>query len=654
MRLMMKTKIWLGLSAVLGTVALNSGAAIPSAEKLLPGDTLIMVTAPDYARLRALHTNSPESQLWRDPAMKPFRDKFMAKCDEELVRPLERDLGVRLDDYAGLLQGQVTVALTQNGWPEKPEPGPGLLLLVDARDKSSQLKTNLAALRRKWVDAGKPIKTEKILNFEFSVLPLSSNDLPKTLRAFLPQRSEVHELGVEEETGKPHPKPQLVLGQVDSMLVVGNSLKVVEPVVIRLTGGSGPTLGELAAYDANHQALFRGAPLYGWANMKTFIDSLSRRPARQESEAPNPFDMFKSEKIFTALGLGGLKTVAFSLQDSAEGSFFQLFVGVPEASRQGLFKILTPEAKESSPPPFVPADVVQFQRWRLDGQKAWAALEKTLSDISPQTLQGLNGLLDFATARAKEKDPGFDLKKSLIGNLGDDIISFERAPRGGTAGPMRSAPTLVLVGSPRPDLLAAALKSVLVSFSPTEEATEREFLGRKIFSVPAPAMPLPMPNAPRAVSRGTLSYAASGGYLALSADPATLEAYLRSSETEGKALRDKPGLAEALQKVSGPGTGLLGYDNDLEQEREQFEAQKKDPGAASSLMAFAALLKMLGLSMPEKNIWEWKDYSLLPPFDRIAKYYSFSVYGGSASVEGLTLKVYTPVPPGLKGGAPGR
>jgi len=36
----------------------------------------------------------------------------------------------------------------------------------------------------------------------------------------------------------------------------------------------------------------------------------------------------------------------------------------------------------------------------------------------------------------------------------------------------------------------------------------------------------------------------------MSADPATLETYLRSSENPGKALRDTPGLAEAAQKVA--------------------------------------------------------------------------------------------------------
>ena len=79
---------------------------------------------------------------------------------------------------------------------------------------------------------------------------------------------------------------ELVIGQVDSLLVVGNSAKGVEKVVIRLTGGAVPTLGELAAYQASHQALFREAPFYGWVNVKAFVDTL----ARKSSETKPPED----------------------------------------------------------------------------------------------------------------------------------------------------------------------------------------------------------------------------------------------------------------------------------------------------------------------------------------------------------------------------
>jgi hypothetical protein len=45
---------------------------------------------------------------------------------------------------------------------------------------------------------------------------------------------------------------------------------------------------------------------------------------------------------------------------------------------------------------------------------------------------------------------------------------------------------------------------------------------------------------------------------------------------------------------------------------------------------------------------EWADFSLLPDFDPLAKYFYFSVCGSSATADGLTLKIFSPRSPLLK------
>jgi len=228
------------------TACLSVGAVIPPAEKLLPDDTLVMVTVPDFAKLREITRKLPLGQLWDDPAMKPFREHLAGKWTEDFLKPLEHDLNIKLEDYTSLLQGQVTFALTQNGWPGDNDQAPGLLLLLDAKDKSGQLKKNLADVRKKWADAGKTLRTEKIRDIEFTVLSISSNDAPSTLRKFFQPTSPVQELGDDKEGPKPAPKKsELVLGQFESLLIIGNALKPVEKIAARLTGGNSPSLGEL-------------------------------------------------------------------------------------------------------------------------------------------------------------------------------------------------------------------------------------------------------------------------------------------------------------------------------------------------------------------------------------------------------------------------
>jgi hypothetical protein len=440
---------------------------------------------------------------------------------------------------------------------------------------------------------------------------------------------------------------------VDSLLVVGNSIKGVEKVIIRLTGGAVPVLGDVAAYQASQRALFRDAPFYGWVNVKAFADTLGRKPSEpKEPDPADPLEPLKPDKLISGTGLGSCKTLAFNVQYSSEGSLFQLFLSVPEATRQGIFQILAGAAKEANPPPFVPADAAQFFRWRMDGPKAWATIEKMINDLSPQALSAVNLIIDTAGARAKLTDPGFDLKKTLLANLGDDIVTYEKAPRGNTPAELESPPYLFLLGSPNPEQVAVALKRLFVIFPQGDTPVEREFLGRKIFSVPVPPLPFLMSGPSRPRPAHTLNCAASGGYVAMSTDTALLEEYLRSSESQAKALREKAGLLEAAQKVGGMGTGLFSYENEADTKRAAFEAVKNDPGAATNGIGPSVFPGLPGIAGPEQNLKAWMDFSLLPAFDKVAQYFYFSVYAGSANVDGLTLKVFAPIPPALRPNPP--
>ena len=53
------------------------------------------MTAPDFSKLREIRQKSPKSRLWNDPAMKPLTDKFLSRWQEEVVKPLERELDLQ-------------------------------------------------------------------------------------------------------------------------------------------------------------------------------------------------------------------------------------------------------------------------------------------------------------------------------------------------------------------------------------------------------------------------------------------------------------------------------------------------------------------------------------------------------------------------------
>ena len=210
-------------------------AEVLPAEKLLPDDTILMVTTPDFNKTRDSFQNSPFGKLWNDPAMKDFREKFLSKAKSDYIAPLEHDLGIRFEDYTNLPQGQVTFAITQNTWQSK-DGDVGMLFLLDTKDKSSQLKTNLADLKKKWVDSGKTVKSEKIRDIDFSVVILSPGDLAKSPPKAAPAAPDASEPA--DGPDKKQTKKQLYIGQAESLLIIGNSPKVIEKILVRMSGGS--------------------------------------------------------------------------------------------------------------------------------------------------------------------------------------------------------------------------------------------------------------------------------------------------------------------------------------------------------------------------------------------------------------------------------
>jgi len=603
-------------------------AAIAPAENLLPADTLAFFTVPDCAALRAASQTSPQMMFWNDPAMKPFHDKLVAKFNERMIAPLEQDLGAKVADFLDLPQGQFTLAVTANGSNGHDDVPPGLLLLVDAKDKSDLLKTNLAGLAKKWAAAGRALRTEKIHGLAFTVVPLDSNDFA----GIFPKRAPVQELGKEPKPDKPG---AIYFTQFESLLVAGNSPLAVESVAAHLTGGGTPAIADDATFAADRLAQFRDTPLYyGWFNARLLISQLLAAPDESsEPAAPSVFPKFDAKAFLAPTGLSHLKSASFAVRETHAGSAVTLHLTAPEAERAGLLKILALTPKDAGIPAFVPADAVKFSRARLDGQQTWAELQKMVAVINPDWMTGLNSAIDVANAFAKSKNPGFDLRTQLFGNLGDDLISYQKPVTGDTLAALSSPPTLFLVGAANPDQFIEAVKT-LAAMSATQDAkTEpREFLGRKIHTV---ALRSGVNPATGTAQTSPLYLSASGGYVAISSTAAVIEEYLRSAESQAKPLRENAGLADASEQLGGTGGGLFGFENQRETMRVTFKAFKNASAANATLKLFPPAFR------------DWLDFTLLPDYGQVQKYFYLSVFGGRADDAGLTLKVFTPRPPTL-------
>ena len=611
------------------SLAISAGAAAPKPALLMPSETLFVLSVPDWESAVQALEGSAVGRLWADPSFKPLRDKLMAGITEGVAGPLEKELGLKLSEFSGLLRGQLTLAVTQDKGEGAAAGKPGVVLVLDSGQESEALRELIATLKRKWIDAGRQIKSQRIRDVEFSSLIVRSAELSGFVGAVFQDATSD---GNGEAAGTPGDELEIVLGQSESLLLIGNSAKTLERVLIRQAGGLVPSLEENPDFDLARGDGFADAIAFGWVQFTPIYDAMVRQAVASEAGGGGSPFAPRADKILEATGLNGLKSLAFRVNSGADGILGEVLVGVPRDARLGVFKALIAEAKDSAPPPFVPGDAVRFSRWRLDGRKAWDTLEAMVTGISPE----LGALLQMGMATAgKDKDPNFDLRRNLFGNLGDDFIMYEKAPQSTTLEGLGSAASLFLIGSPNAEELARAIKAGtgLLPIAPSEGGLdEREFLGRKIYSIPLPSIPSAAGAEP--VKR-SFSFAASGGYVALSEDTAILEEFLRGENTSGRPLREAPGLGDASQRVDGMGNGFFGYENQRENMRVLLETLKTDLGR---------IQQMLG-SPGSDQAKDWLDFSLLPPFDAISKYFHFVVYSGRATPRALAWKFFAPTPP---------
>jgi hypothetical protein len=609
------------LGTLLGKGGLIAGPKSPAA--LLPESTLAVLTLPNVPEAKEAFFNDPFVKLFSDPAMKPYAGKLQAAFQENLLGGLEKGMGIKLSEYADLMNGQLTLALFAS-LSDAGRPSIDVMLALDSGDKGEELKAKMTDVRQRLTDAGAPLKPVTIRNFSF------------------------FQLKPGPEAGSPPAgmPSEIYLGQVDSVLLACSSSSILERSIAGATGNGGSTLASEPNFSRIYSGRFKDSFGYGWINFgeiyKMIVPQVQAMD-RQFAGNANPL-VPKPSAVLNALGLDGLKGLGFNLKQSPGGQMVEFAAAVPKNSRRGIFKLLALEEKDSQPLPRVPDDVLSFQRVRLNLGDMWRELEGLVGEISPPA----TGLLElFLGGLGKDRDPGFDFKESFFGNLGDDIVTIGLPPKSTELQDLATAPTITLLGSPNPDQLAEALV-VATGLIPSggNMLTERQFQGRKIYSLKIPGLAIPGAAGPggNASQEAGLHLAPIDDYLVITLDEEVLEGYLRGPSSSSRPLRSAAGLRQSAEALSEGKLTSFRYDNANELLKNLWELGRKNPEMLQSGfgMAGAALGPQMG------GLEELIDFSQLPPFDQVAKYFHYSVAGSSSDANYLNYRWFRPTPPKLK------
>ena len=614
------SNVWL----LLGIVTIGSAAPLSAAaEAWLPHDTLGVVRVPNAAATQAQYAVHPWRQLWLHPAMEPFREQLRARLGQEgFLSPQDRP-GLRLSDAVDLARGELLLALLP------PERGPltldrlQFLLLADVADQAECVHQLLAPAPEAEAEPGPDaVRALPIRGVGFHPAdvrwppgPLSGTDAGGSTRT------------------------PCWAGLTGSWLILGNNTNQLAALLKRMQDGAADRTPRAPQFPYAGTGSSPESSLHGWLDLRPMLGILlAMADAADQERAPDDeVPMPKWREMLEATGFTDLRSIGCQVHDSPAGTRLEVNLTAPAATRRGLLEMLALERLDASPPPDVAADVVRFERIRLDFNQGWRTLERMLTGLFPQ----LSGVLDLLfQAAGPGGEPG-DLRDTLLPVLGNDIVRYELAPRTTSLAAWVNPPSLIRLQSTNPPQLALSLRALTVLLPPPmNELSEETISGREIWSIPLPRLSVfGTGSAPARPVRFT----ALNDAVVFTSDRPLLTALLTPNTPGQSALRDRPDLGAAAAQVGGMGQGLFGYHDLAQSMRTTFGVLRQDSQAWQQLLSLSPIAPPP--QSPVGRLLQKLDFRLLPPFDEVSGHFHFVVHAAGTDTDRFYYRLFIPRPP---------
>ena len=557
-------------------------AARPTAAKLLPESTVLMVSVPDARELASKFMNTNLGRITQDPQMKPLIEQMYGSMGE-LVDTVKDKIGLSLSEIVALPQGEITFAFVA-----PPEGMPAFVFIFDAGSQIANARTLLDRAKQ----------------------DLEKNKLVKREETIGDVKCTIYESDERNQT--------FVFFEKDSVIAFCLNIEVAKQILaIWNEKKDARSLAENANY-ATIANRCRGSkdeePQIVW-----FFDyvGLLKSIAQQNTGAQIGVAMLP------ALGLDGLSGVGGSILFDTEqyDSMMHLHV-LLTSPRTGVVKAIAFEPGATKPERWVPGDVASYTTLNWNFQTTMKAVETLFDSFRgdgafAQTLQA------FVTDRIDA-----DLQKQILPALDGRVTYFTWIEKPIT---LQSQTSLVAFKLKDKDKDVESIQKVLdgVAKKYGEPITSQTSAGKQYYrwNIPRPG------NLPEGVEGPSLPKPCFGiveDYLVISNYPGIYEQVLATAADSSKSLGNQLDfklIASKLERAAG-GTkpAMLNFQRPEESMRYFYDL-------ATSENTKTLLQRQSKRNPFLKSVNSALEKQPLPPFSVIQKYLA---PGGSMVVDDET------------------
>lgn len=577
--------------------ALVHSAPLPDSAKLLPPDTLLMLTLNDFQQVRTQFEKTRLYELYKDPTMQPFIEKMKSLLDESVKD--EEDELIRLIVQSKMLPtGRLLMAMTFPAKTEAMDFEPNFILLAQWGDKITQVRAAMDKGLQKKIDNGAHKKVERYRGFDIITL-LTPQDTDAELKDEQNNEDQESNEIIELEPSEDH------YCFFDDSVIYSSDLESLQFTLAQLKNAQSKTLSDDTEYQKARRAVGPTYDVEAYLNIKLLLDKMLMDSDSEETA--------QTQKNLEAMGLDSLSclSAACAVAPKSGTTAYSKVLLVTNGTRRGILKMLELSPKPFRAPLFVNPQASQIMSANLNISAAANELFKMLTAINPMFAAAMNSPL---TPPQDDGSAGIILKDDLLDNLGDQIIYGAAIETDSTKEEGFTQEQLFALSVRDAERLNRAIAGVHTHFlSGQKPELRREYLGQTLYMIPLAGLFMPGAAVPDN-AENTMAIAVTQTYLLLGGQAAVEKALQRQTQPQTKPLTETEWFRRAMTAVPAD-AGLISIDNMQLLGKESWTVLKH--GKLNSLVEISVENDELDDLLPA--------FGLLPEFEKVQQYFGIHV-----------------------------
>lgn len=594
--------------------------ALPETAKLIPPETILLIDVDDFSELRTQFEKTNFYKIYKDPAMAAFVEDFKTKWRKK-IQQLDKNNILRAIVSADVLpKGRVAAALVFDE-QTKDSNEPPVLFITQWGQNIDKVKESVNEMAQKNVELGGHRK--------------STEDYR----------------GVSIETMVDELSAILTYCFIDDCWIFTMNPDILKFVIAHIKGASSPTLADDADYTTVMKAVGPYRDIDFYINIKQIIKMVVTENKNGQAKT-----------TIANLGLDNVVGLGYSigLARSPGESFCGKVSLEIDGAKKGICKMLDLESAALRTPRFIPTQAYAVSFVNLNISKAYNELANILNSFSPEYASLMYMPL---VPPSPQGEPSIQLKTDIIDYLEPQIIiaqsvkkpSFNDGSTRRTKGIGYERPqSLIAVAINNRGALEKSL-SLLHSklIAPNKPEASRELLGHTIYILDIPSMfpffspgqkrPLQTPIEPETPKTPKLAFTITDTHLIFASETAAEQAIRTLSSNSAGSISSAKWFTTAKSAIPSV-VGLAGLQNNEDSveylwsilrrlNRQMQENKGPDSNIQAGVGRDSGLpFSLLRFSQADSDLF---DFSLLPEFDAVRKYFGLSTFYGISRPEGF-------------------